>query len=404
MAPMKKALCLRCVLLLSGFIIILSWHAQAQLPRFLSDSAAISVMTLGPSQDELYTAFGHSAIRVTDYRTGFDLVFNYGVFSFNQPNFYLNFARGKLLYKLGVSRYDQFKAAYIAENRFIVEQQLNFTPQEEQKFYDFLQNNAKPENRDYYYNYVYDNCATKIRDVLEQVFPGQITFNYPYVKEDLSFRDLMDLYLGQQPWGDLGIDLGLGLGIDKTASGYEYMFLPDYVEKAMDKATFRRGDSEVRLVANTDVVFVPAEMQTNHASWLTPTVLFALIFFAIGFITHREWKVGRRSKTLDFVIFFVPGLVGILLLLLWFGTDHISQYNFNLLWAFPVHALVAFMSFSRSSLSWLKVYLLATSIVIVLLVVLWGWLPQQMNLALVPVMLIILLRSTYWRWTLANPR
>lgn len=392
------------VLFLTGLFFGLVHPLAAQLPRLLSDSATIKVMTLGPSQEELYTAFGHSAIRVTDYKLGFDLVFNYGIFSFNQPNFYLNFARGKLLYKLGVDSYDRFKGAYIEENRFIVEQELNLTSKEKQRFYAYLYNNAQPENRDYYYNYVYDNCATRIRDVLEKVFPGQITFNYPYVKEDLTFRDLMDLYLAEQPWGDLGIDLGLGSGIDKTATGYEYMFLPDYIEKAMDKATLQRGDNVVPLVKKTEVVYMPLQEQSKQASWLSPAILFAILFFVVGFLTHREWKTCKRNRSLDFLIFFLVGVVGLLLLFLWFGTDHISQYNFNLLWALPFHVIVAFLSFSKNPPSWLKNYLLVSLIILILMIVLWGWLPQKMNLALVPVMLIILLRSTHWRWSLTNLR
>ena len=389
------------VFLLAGLFACFSKQAVAQqLPRFLSDSATISVMTLGPSQEELYTAFGHSAIRVTDFKIGFDLVFNYGIFSFDQPNFYLNFARGKLLYKLGVSRYDQFKGAYMEENRFIIEQALNFTPAEEQQLYAFLSTNAQPENRDYYYNYIYDNCATKIRDVLGEVFPGRINFNYPYVKEDLSFRDLMDLYLGEQPWGDLGIDIGLGSGVDITATGYHYMFLPDYIEEAVDHALFQRGDSTVSLVRKKYMVYMPEDARVQEASWLTPTLVFALVFFVAGFVTHREWKAGVRSKTLDFIVFIMPGFVGLCLLFLWFATDHISQYNYNLLWAFPFHFVVAFLSFSKTPPEWLKTYLLGTMVILIMVIVLWAWLPQKLNLALVPVMLMLILRSAFWRWRL----
>lgn len=384
-------------LLIAIFGVQKSW---AQLPAFVSDSTKITVMTLGPSQQEVYLAFGHSAIRVLDYKSGIDLVFNYGVFDFDQPNFYLNFTRGRLLYKLGVSRYNQFKAAYIRENRSIVEQELNLTPAEKQQLYGFLYNNAQPENRDYYYNYVYDNCATKIRDVMETVFPARITFDYSYVQEDLTFRNLMDMYLGQQPWGDLGIDLCLAVGIDKVATGYQYMYLPDYIEKAFAGATLTRADSTVPLVQNTEVVYVPQPSDKDQASWLNPTIFFTLVFLALGFFTHREWKMNRRNKWLDFVLFFTMGVVGCLLLLLWFGTDHISQYNFNVLWALPAHVVVAFFSLSGRPPGWLSAYLLITAVLVGLLIVFWGFLPQQLHLAFVPLMLVIALRALYWRFRL----
>ncbi|MEQ8687447.1 MAG: DUF4105 domain-containing protein [Imperialibacter sp.] len=372
-------------------------ESLAQIPPFISDSTTVSVMTMGPSQVELYTAFGHSAFRVLDHKTGIDLVFNYGIFSFNQPNFYLNFARGKLLYKLGVNRYEDFKEAYIEENRSIVEQNLNLTVSEKHQLYAFLVENNKPENRDYYYNYIYDNCATKIRDVLETVFKDRITFDYSYVTEDLTFRQLMDMNLGQQPWGDLGIDICLGTGIDKVATGYQYMYLPEYIQKAFAGATLQRSNGKVPLVSATEVVFMPTEEGESQASLVTPTIVFVLVFMLVGFSTQQEWKAGKRRKWLDFTLFFVVGVVGILLLFLWFATDHISQYNFNLLWAFPLHAFVAFYAFKNSPPNWLSTYLLSAAVLLALVIVSWSFLPQMLHLALVPIMLTLGLRAIFWR-------
>ena len=134
-------------------------------------------MTLGPYQAELYSAFGHSAIRFSDPERNIDWVYNYGVFDFDQDNFFVNFAMGKMLYKLGLSKYSRFRDYYISNDRFITEQRLNLTQEENQALYDFLAENYKPENKDYYYNYVYDNCATKMYDVLDSVFPGRINFD-----------------------------------------------------------------------------------------------------------------------------------------------------------------------------------------------------------------------------------
>jgi hypothetical protein len=397
-----KKFALYIVLLLVG--VTASGRSLAQIPPFISDSSTVSVMTMGPSQVELYTAFGHSAFRVLDHRTGIDLVFNYGIFSFNQPNFYLNFARGKLLYKLGVNYYEDFRDAYIEENRSIEEQELNLTASEKQELYAFLVDNYKPENRDYYYNYIYDNCATKIRDVIETVFKDRITFDYSYVQEDLTFRQLMDLYLGQQPWGDLGIDICLGVGIDQVATGYQYMYLPDYIEKAFAGATIKRGSGTESLIKKTNIVFTPTASEESAASFITPTFLFIVIFMVVGFSTQQEWKAGKRRKWLDFTVFFVMGVLGFLLLFLWFGTDHISQYNYNLLWAFPLHAVVAFYAFKGSLPKWASTYLMATMIVLALVILFWAFLPQMLHLALVPIMLTVGLRALYWRWSAQQVR
>ena len=143
----------------------------------LSPQAEIRVMTMGPFQQELYSAFGHSAFRVTDPVNNYDLVYNYGVFDFQQKNFYYNFLRGKMLYKLGLARYNRFQPRYARENRYVYEQVLNLSQEEKQIVFDFLKNNSKPENRDYMYNYVMDNCATKIRDVIRLSLGDKITFD-----------------------------------------------------------------------------------------------------------------------------------------------------------------------------------------------------------------------------------
>jgi hypothetical protein len=57
-----------------------------------------------------------------------------------------------------------------------------------------------------------------------------VTFDGSLCNYDYTIRDLTDIYLNTQPWGDLGIDICLGLPMDKRASPYEYMYLPDYIE------------------------------------------------------------------------------------------------------------------------------------------------------------------------------
>src|SRR6185369_1125225 len=183
----------------------------------LSPNAQVSIITFGPGQAELYSAFGHSAIRLYDSIQGVDVGFNYGVFNFDQPHFYLNFARGYLYYKVDAYPYPLFRDYYINHNRFVHEQVLNLTPEQKQKVADYLFWNMQPQNQTYRYDYFYNNCATKIRDVLKSSLKGEILFDSTFIKTNYTIRDLTDLYLGQQPWGDLGIDIGLGLPMDKKA-------------------------------------------------------------------------------------------------------------------------------------------------------------------------------------------
>ncbi|MEM7110199.1 MAG: DUF4105 domain-containing protein, partial [Bacteroidota bacterium] len=199
----------------------------------LSPQAEIRVITFGPYQGELYSAFGHSGIRVIDPVNGINDFYNYGIFDFDQPNFYLNFARGFLNYRLAVMQYDRIVNYYAYyQQRYVHEQVLNLDSIQRQKLFDFLVWNARPENMYYYYDYFYDNCATRVRDAIEGTFEGKVEFDGSYISTDYTIRDLTDLYLPHQPWGDLGIDICLGLPMDKKATPYMYMFLPDYIESA----------------------------------------------------------------------------------------------------------------------------------------------------------------------------
>ena len=148
------------------FLFVLTASSQQQIQ--LTQNAQISVITIDPG-NELVDSFGHSAFRVRDNFLSIDYVYNYGVYDFNTPNFYTKFAQGKLLYILGISRFERFLQSYKAQNRTIVEQILNLTTSEKQAFFDFLQNNAKPENRGYLYDFFFDNCATKLRDVSDEI-------------------------------------------------------------------------------------------------------------------------------------------------------------------------------------------------------------------------------------------
>ncbi|HZB14826.1 MAG TPA: DUF4105 domain-containing protein [Chryseolinea sp.] len=368
-------------------LILISFTGKAQL----SEQAIISVLTCGPYQGELYSAFGHSAFRIYDPVNNINVACNYGTFDFNQPNFYLNFARGYNLYELSIQDYQRFEAHYIYENRFIHEQVLNLTPEQKQKLFAYLQWNAKPENASYYYDYFYDNCSTKIRDVLREALGEDVIFDESYVKTQYTIRELTDFYLKEQPWGDLGIDIGLGLPMDKKAAPMEYMFLPDYVEAAFDHASIVHHGSTVPLVKEKRITY---EAREEEARKRLPHPLYVFSFIAVLAIilTVVDFKRQKASAWFDVALFGTTGLLGILLLVLWFFTNHqAAAKNFNLLWAFPVHFVAAIAM--RESRRWLTLYFLFAGILTVLTLVCWPILPQTLHFALIPLVVAIAVRA-----------
>lgn len=358
----------------------------------LSPRAEISVITCGRGAEELYSAFGHSAIRVYDPVNRIDYAYNYGVFDFDQPNFYLNYTKGLLLFKLGVYAYPDFVNSYVYYNRWVTEQVLNLSPGQKQRIFDYLEWNALPENETYRYDYFYNNCANKVRDVFAQTLGDSLHFDDSYITTSYTIRQLTDLYLTDQPWGDLGIDICLGLPMDKKASPYEYMFLPDYVLSSFDHATVSRGGQEEPLVKAKIPVFVNTPREASPA-FVHPWMVFgALLLVAVAL---SAWDFRRKDVSLwfDALLFMTTGAIGVLLLLLWTATDHqAAARNMNLLWALPTNLffLAVLRQKARPSL---RKYFLGVAALSLILLLSWSFLPQQMNPFLVPLVAAIAVRA-----------
>ncbi len=345
----------------------------------LSAEAQITMLTASPG-DELYSVFGHSALRVYDPVTGIDEVYNYGTFDFNTPNFYLQFTRGKLMYQLSVSTFPQFLLEYEYEQRAVYEQILTLNPEEKQRIYDFLQINRLPENRSYLYDFFYDNCATRIRDVVHDLLDIQWGED-PYPGTPQSFRDMLQPYLANMPWAAFGIDLALGLPADKIASPWHYMFLPDEMFTAFAQA--RRLDGRP-LVSEHNVV-LQGSTHTSGPSPITPVRTLWLVFI-IGCLSllHK-----RFSLVFDRIFFSVLGLAGIVIAMLWVFSDHLTtNQNMNLLWAIPTHLYFIFRVERNKMTSAVRYYFLVTGLLSALMVIFWWAIPQGFNAAFFPLVLL----------------
>lgn len=381
---MKKILFL---LILSPFI------GLSQAPE-LSENSKIYVLTCGPYQGELYSAFGHSAIRVSDPINGHEIIYNYGVFDYAQENFYLNFAKGYLNYQLARAPYQRFISAYIQDNRYVHEQEINLRKDQRQKVFDYLENNAKPENRNYFYDYFYNNCATKIRDAFTEIFGDSLSFNDDHIQTEYSVRDLTDIYLQEQPWGDLGIDLCLGYPIDSKVEPWVYMFLPDYIEDGFNNAQIiSKSGKKESLVAKTLNTYEPYD-QEKESSWNTPFVAFSMLLILGLILSFRSPERLKKYRILDILLFGLIGFLGIFLTLLWTLTDHsTAAYNMNILWAFPFHFVMAILLCWPKKFSFLEAYFKYSFVIYLLILLSWFFLPQNLNDDFLPLVILLAFRS-----------
>jgi hypothetical protein len=346
----------------------------------------ISLLTCTPGE-ELYSIFGHSALRIIDSNSVSDIVYNYGTFNFNDEGFYLKFIRGKLKYYISIENTSDFIYSYKAEGRGITEQVLMLSNEEACHIQHALNENLKEENKYYAYDFFLDNCTTRLRDlILKHKYPQPVLPAVMPLKT--SFRDAIHFYLkaGKQNWSMLGIDILLGKPTDQLMTSSQQQFLPDNLMKALDSC------SNTQLVSSSKSLYTLPE-KASSTRLFTPLVFF-ITLLALSFL----WSFSKipflknLQEYFDGFLFFLTGLLGLILVLMWTSTDHsMTKVNFNLLWAWPFHMLIAFMLNSKKR--WVKQYLHFYSLLMCLLLLAWFFLPEKMNNALIPFVLTVAYRA-----------
>ena len=352
----------------------------------------ISVLTCADG-DQMYASFGHCAIRVKSESRGFDYVYNYGMFNYKQKSFYLKFVRGFLNYHVSYSAYVRFCIEYVRDGREIREQVLNFDAAQRQAVFDFLNWNCLEENRYYRYNFLEDNCATRIRDIVENTCGSDVTLADIQYTE--SFRDMIHSHLGEMPWFRFGVDLLMGLPVDRKADSRTAMFLPEHVFTTLEKSTINHNGKTEPLISKTNTLLKADPVnKTDICTYLSPSLVFWLLFAVLALVTYYEILKRKHHAWIDRTLLTVVGLFGILFVFMWVGTEHtVTARNLNILWALPTHIVAAFGVKSINSL-WKK-YFLISAVITLAVLVLSPLLPQQFDVGDYPLMCILILRLAY---------
>ncbi len=373
-------------------------NSLAQNPPYLSDKAQISVMTCGTG-NQLYSAFGHTAFRVQDQVLGLDVVYNYGTFDFDKPNFYLNFAKGKLIYSLSRSSFERFLYSYELEKRWVKEQILDLDQEEVNQLFIFFENNYRPENRDYAYDPLFNNCSSIVGSILTSKFGDAILYEeapkkiwpFEWGNEKLvTFRRMVHSHKKINSWSMFGIDLAFGGITDREPTLRQQMFLP---YQAMYQLRNTTVDGKP-LVKRERVVLDYNEFEDNSSFITSPMFWFVFLLLLVGAITYLDWIHGTRNRWLDFSLFLISGLAGTIILLLWLITDHeVTKLNFNFLWLLPTNAILAFyLTKKRLEIPWLKNYCWVAIGGIGIALVIWMLGIQWLSPLFVPLMLILIIR------------
>ena len=367
-------------------------HNNAQVN--LSVYSEISIVTAGPGE-ALYEKFGHAAIRIKDPVLNLDLIYNYGVFNFNQPNFLLNFADGKMYYVLARYDFNYFLASYKKDKRWLKQQVLNLSTIEKQQLFLYLENNALIENATYPYDPFFNNCASKLKDITTVILQEKVLLNSENIQDKRTLRALMNKEITWNTWGNFGINLITGRILDRERNQLEYTYLPDYLFKTIKNGKIKRDNKISNLVKREDILLDFEEIQ-DTTSLFNPLSFFTLLLFIVLLITFKDIRKQQRTKWLDFIIFFITGIVGIVLTYFWFFSSHTTApNNYNVLWAFLPNLIVAFILKKAIDKKWFQKYLVVLLVCLLLVPILWSLKLQIFPITAMPILLLLLTRYLF---------
>lgn len=369
-----------CCFLLMGCS-FLTVKAQDSIPR--EDSIEISILTCGTGTSEVYQAYGHTGIRVHNFTQNTDIVYNYGMFSFGD-NFMSEFIRGKLLYFVATQDFNNFMRDYVEYGRSVREQVLNLNAGQKKKLVLALENNILPENRYYLYDFIYNNCSTQPRDLIRRSIGEDFKFKTLATENTETVRELVDKHMVYNEWLDFGIDLLLGVRFDKVANADTRMFLPAELMTEFDSTEYHGAP----IVKDSSIIFHGHEQAIPNIPG--PTVVFwiLLVMLLLLQIFVKNPLILRISSL---KILTITGIVGWILVFMWFGTDHyMTKWNYNLLWAMPVYFPFAFFFYKAKTSAFWRYLIQICRLILILLLVGWCWNPQQYHSAVIPIILLIL--------------
>ncbi|HCC87434.1 MAG TPA: hypothetical protein DEQ17_04230, partial [Prevotella sp.] len=313
------------------------------------DSVEISLLTCSPG-NEIWSLYGHTAIRFEDKAHHVDYTINYGMFDLRQKYFVIRFIFGLTDYQMGIEDYDQFLADYGNSGRGIVQQKLNLSRQDKLAIAQAIQANYDPAVRTYRYNYFYDNCTTRARDIITKHLSGKVRYRVDSSVES-SYRQMIHQWNHEHRWMAFGCDLLLGVGADRRTTFAQQQFIPDTLRKDFDRAVV--VDSKGRahpLVAKTEQALTPSPAPVDDGLWTTvsPTVLFTMLFVLTLCLSILEYRRKKTYWAYDFILLTLTGLAGIVLFAMIFSQHPTVRVNLQILVLNPLSIVFAY-SVSRKA-------------------------------------------------------
>lgn len=300
-----------------------------------ADSIRVSLLTCSP-HDEIYSLYGHTAIRYEDKASKTDIVVNYGMFSFKKPFFVARFVLGLTDYEMGIQDFNDFCYEYQYFGSQVTQQEINLTPEEKGQLLKALQDNYA-NARVYRYNYFYNNCTTKARDIILKSINGKIEYKNA-IDKSVSFRDLIHGCNANYSWASFGNDLLLGFKADMQTTREEQQFLPDNLMRDFGQAKIVSADGSARpLVKNTEIIVKGNDYAIAGKTKVTPQFVFITLLLLIAAIVVAEFKTKKRFLWVDISLLLLSGLAGLILFVMLFSEHPTTSTNLQIFILCPLN-------------------------------------------------------------------
>jgi len=321
-------------------LMLFSVVARAEQPKAVGveyfDSVEVSLLTCAP-HEEIYSLYGHTALRWHDLHTGQDLAFNWGIFNFQKPHFVARFIFGLTDYELGVTEYEPFASYYSRWGAMVTEQVLNLTAAEKVRLQKLLADNYLPENRVYRYNYFFDNCSTRPRDMIVRSIDGKVEYE-PRQDYEPTFRQMIREKTYRHDWTTEGNDLLLGVRADMKTTRQEQEFLPENLLYDFDHAQIRGNDGSWRPLVKGRRVAVQPGVQLIEPDFIVSPLQVGIAILVVSLLVFSaEWKRRHTFVIWDAILMTVTGVAGCVLFVMLFSQHPCTTLNLQVLLINPVH-------------------------------------------------------------------
>lgn len=319
----------------------------ARTENYDSDSIRISLLTCSP-HDEIYSLYGHTAIRYEDKSKDIDVAINYGVFSFSQPYFVLRFVFGITDYQIGIEEFSDFCKEYKEYGSSVTQQTLNLSSAEKARFFTLLAENYSEENRTYRYNYFYNNCTTKARDLITSAIEGKVIYKNR-INGNISFRDIIRSCNDAHRWARFGNDILLGVGADKSTSRQDQQFLPAYLERDFRHAYIVSNDGSARPLVLETKSILSAASNKGVSSYATPNSVAITLLCLTILLCFSESAKRKKFIIADATMQVVLGCIGLLLIAMIFSQHPTTSLNLQILLFNPAFLYIAIFNIRNNN-------------------------------------------------------